>query len=92
MKTKKKAKKAVSLLSKIETSLSDFLDGFSAVEKSVEKNVRELLISAQKSVGSAIDFISTLPSFEAPKKAAKRKAKPPVKAKKPVARKRAVTA
>ena len=84
MKTKKKSPKAVTLLTKIETSLSDVLDEVSVIEKSVEKNVRELLLAAQKSIGIAIDFIKALPSSEAPKKATKRKAKLPARAKKRV--------
>jgi len=90
MKTKKKSPKAVTLLTRIGTLLSDAIDECSAIEKSVEKNVRELLVSAQSSILSARDFVvSAAPSFEVRKKPAKRKAKPSVKAKKrPAARKR----
>ena len=82
MKSKKKAKKPVTLLTRIEKSLSDVLDELAVLEKSAEKNVRAGLLSAQKSIGSAIDFISALPPFEVGKKAtksrkhAKSKAKP----------------
>jgi len=96
MKSKKKSKKAVTLLTKIETLLSDVLDECSDIEKSVEKNVREVLLSAQASIGSAIDFISALPSSEVRHKAAKSKPKPSVRAKKrhtaPAAKKRALKA
>ena len=97
MKAQKKSKKAVTLLTKIETLLSDALDECSAIEKSVEKNVRELLVSAQGAIVSARDFIAAaLPSTEAPRKAAKRKARPQAKAKKrataPAATKRVRTA
>jgi len=85
MKSKKKTKKAVTLLTKIETLLSDALDECSAIEKSVEKNVRELLLSAQAAIVSARNFVgAALPSSEAPRKAVKRKAKPSVRAKKRV--------
>ena len=82
MKSKKKAKKPVTLLTRIEKSLSEVLDELSVVEKSAEKNVRAGLVSAQNAIGSAIDFISALPPFEVGKKAtksrkhAKSKAKP----------------
>ena len=97
MKTKKaKSTKAVTLLTKIETLLSDVLAECSNIEKSVEKNVREVLLSAQSSIVSAVDFIKALPSSEVPRKTAKSKAKPSVRAKKrataPVARKRALRA
>jgi len=71
MKSKKKSKKAVTLLTRIEKSLSDVLDDFSVIDKSAEKNIREVLLSAQKSIVSAIDFISSLPSSEVRKKAVK---------------------
>ena len=96
MKTKKKSKKAVTLLTKIETLLSDALDECSAIEKSVEKNVRELLLAAQGAIVSARDFVSALPSSQVRQKATKRKAKPSVRAKKrftaPAAKKRALKA
>jgi hypothetical protein len=89
MKSKKKSKKAVSLLTRIEKSLSDVLDDLSVIEKSAEKNVRAGLLSAQKSIGSAIDFISALPPFEVGKKTAKSRKRAKSKAK---PKKRAVAA
>jgi hypothetical protein len=99
-----KSKKAVTLLTRIETLLSDALNEYSAIEKHVEKNVRAVLLSAQASVVSAIKFISALPSSEVRQKAAtsrkggrrhlkaKSKAKPSVRARKrsaaPAAKKR----
>lgn len=91
---KKKSTKAVTLLEKIEKLLSDVIDECSGIEKSVEKNVREVLLSAQSSIGSAINYFSAAPSSEVPHKAAKSKAKPSVKARKrvtaPAARKGAL--
>lgn len=97
MKTKKKSPKAVTLLTKIETLLSDALAECSAIEKSVEKNVRELLLSAQSSISSAIDFVGGVAASAVPQKAAaKKKAKPSVKARKrapaPTAKKHAAKA
>jgi hypothetical protein len=94
---KKKSPKAVTLLTRVETLLSDVIDQCSDIEKSVDKNVRELLTSAQKSISSAIDFVvSATPSSEVPQRAAKSKAKPSVKARKPLtapaAKKRALKA
>jgi len=92
---KKKSPKAVTLLTQVEKLLSDVIDQCADIEKSVEKNVRELLTSAQKSISSAMDFVvSAAPSSAAPKKtAAKKKAKPSVKARKrPAAKKRALPA
>jgi hypothetical protein len=99
-----KSKKAITLLTRIETLLSDALNEYSVIEKHVEKNVRAVLLSAQASVVSAINFISALPSTEVRQKAAKSrkggrgpleaksKAKPSVRAKKryaaPAAKKR----
>src|ERR1017187_7551333 len=62
-----KSKKAVTLLTRVETMLSDVLDEYSVIEK----NVREVLQSAQASIVSAIDFISSLPSSEVLQKPAK---------------------
>ena len=93
MKTKKRTKKAVTLLTKIEKLLSESLRQCSAIEKNVETSVRELLLSAQKSIVSAAEFVKASATFETPKKSAK-KAKPAARAKKhaaPVlARKRAL--
>src|ERR1039457_992565 len=66
-----KSKKAVTLLTRVETMLSDVLDEYSVIEEHVEKNVREVLQSAQASIVSAIDFISSLPSSEVLQKPAK---------------------
>ena len=92
-----KSKKAVTLLTRIETLLSDVLDECSAIEKSVEKSVREALASAQASVVSARDYImSVVPASEVGRGAAKsrKKAKPSTRARKrgaaPAAKRRAV--
>ena len=86
MKSKKPvSKKPVTTLNKIETLLSEALKECSAVEKSVEKKVREVLGSAQASVISAKDYIvSAIPSSGAGQKGAKSvsKAKPAARAKK----------
>jgi hypothetical protein len=66
-----KSKKAVTLLTRIESLLSDVLDEYSVIEKHVEKNVRAVLLSAQASVASALDFIGALPSAGVRQKAAK---------------------
>ena len=83
---KKKAAKTITLLARIETLLADVLDEFSVIEKSVEKNVRELLLSAEASISKAKDFITTSPSVEvrrrAMPRAVKAKAKRTVKARK----------
>jgi hypothetical protein len=92
MKARKKTKKAVTLLGKIETLLSDVLKGGSAIEESVEKNVRDLLLSAKSSIDAARDYIAALPSSQAPHKA-KGKAKRPVAVKRvkaPAVKKRAL--
>jgi len=59
---KKKTAKAVTLLTRIEDLLSDAVDQLSAIEKSVEKSVRELLVSAAASVAKAKEFVSLVPS------------------------------
>jgi hypothetical protein len=97
MATKKRTtKKAVTLLTRVEELLAEVLVECSSIEKSVEKNVREIVLTARKSIGSAIDFISAAASPAVKPKAVKTRAKAPAKAKKPavahVARKRAVTA
>lgn len=56
MKSKQHTKKAVTLLTKIETLLSDVLEECSAIEKSVEKNVGVLLRSAEVSIAAAKDY------------------------------------
>jgi hypothetical protein len=81
---KKKSKKAVTRLEKIEKLLSDVIYECSDIEKGVEKNVREVLLSAQSSIGSAINYFTAAPSSEVPQMVAKSKAKPSVKAGKPL--------
>jgi len=84
MKAKKRTtKKAVTLLTRIEGLLSDVVDECSAIEKSVEKNVRLLLRSADAAVTVAKDFFLTI--TPAPAKTAHKVAK----AKKRVVRHRA---
>ena len=62
MTSKKHTKKAVTLLTKIETLLSDVFDECSkiekSVEKSVEKNVGVLLRSAEVSIAAAKDYFA----------------------------------
>jgi len=55
---KKKPAKAITLLTRIESLLADALNEFSAMEKSVEKNARELLVSAEESISKAKDFLT----------------------------------
>jgi len=63
MKTKKRTPKPVTLLTKVEMLLSDVLQGCSEIEKSVEKDVRMLLRSAEASVSAAKDyFVAPEPS------------------------------
>lgn len=72
MKSKKKTtKKAVTLLTRIEALLSDVIDQCSAIEKSVEKNVRVLLRSAEASVMVAKEFFSAPEPAKGQHKAAK---------------------
>ena len=106
MKAKKKSAKAVTLLTKAEKLLSDVIDDCVDIEKSVEKNVREVLLSAQASIDSAMNFFTAGPSSATQAKSVKSKAKSasarsakPKKVAKavrrviaPVARKRAVKA
>ena len=82
MKTrKKKPAKAVTMLGKIEKLLADVLSEFSVIEKSVEKNVRELLVSAGASISKAKEFMtpSAVP-------AAKKHPRPRARAKRKTAR------
>jgi len=60
--TKKKPAKAITLLTRIEALLADALDEFSAMEKSVEKNVRALLVAAEASISKAKEFITPAPA------------------------------
>lgn len=59
---KKQTKKAVTLLTKIEKGLAEVLVECSAIEKSVEKNVRELLNTAEVAIAAAKEFITPEPS------------------------------
>ena len=80
---RKRPAKAVTLLTKIEDLLADALKEFSVIEKSIEKNVRELLLSAEASISAAKNFIAS--SVETPAKPRPRpraKAKRTVKARK----------
>jgi len=58
MKAKKRKAATITLLTRIERLLADALVEFSAIEKSVEKNVRDLLVSAEKAVSEAKDYIT----------------------------------
>lgn len=68
MKSKRKATKPVTLLTKIQSLLGDVLDELSSIEKSVERNVRELLQSAETSVSKAKDLITPVLAFTGPNK------------------------
>jgi len=72
---KKKPAKAVTLLTRIEALLADVLDQFSVMEKSVEKNARELLLSAEASISQARDFLTPAPSPKVRHRAAKSRAR-----------------
>jgi hypothetical protein len=72
MTPKRKSPQPVTLLTKIEGLLADVLRELSSVEESVEKNVRELLVSAAASVAAAKDFIT--PVFAAAAAAAPKRA------------------
>lgn len=74
-KSKRKSTKPVALLTKIEALLSDVLNELSSIEKSVERNVRELLLSAETSIARAKKFIAPALAFEAPRAAGRRKAR-----------------
>jgi hypothetical protein len=71
MKSGKKKMKAVTLLTRIETMLSDVLDECSAIEKSVEKNARLLLRSAEASIAVAKEFFIAPEPVKARQKVAK---------------------
>ncbi|HYA16621.1 MAG TPA: hypothetical protein VEF06_04100 [Bryobacteraceae bacterium] len=92
---KKKPAKAVTLLTKVESLLSDVLDECSVIEKGVEKNVRLLIRAAGASIAAAKEFFAAPPParpaprpVKAVKKAVKRVAKRAA-AKRPAARARA---
>jgi len=73
MKAKRKLTKPVTLLTKIESLLSDVLGELSSIEKSVEKNVRALLLAAGESVAKAKDCIIPAVASTVPRKATQRK-------------------
>jgi len=58
MKTKKRRAKPVTLLTKIETLLSEVLQECSEIEKSIEKNIPLLLRSAEGAVIAAKDYFT----------------------------------
>ncbi|MGA2882783.1 MAG: hypothetical protein ABSG13_27850 [Bryobacteraceae bacterium] len=96
MKSKKHTKKAVTLLTKIETLLSDVFDECSKIEKSVEKNVGVLLRSAEVSIAAAKDYFAAPELPKVPKKIARIPGRVPrhrvarSKAKATVAKKRSI--
>ena len=68
MGSKRKSKKPVTLLTQIEELLCDALAGLSCIEKSVEKNVRDLLLTAEASVAKAKDLITPALATAPPRK------------------------
>lgn len=72
MKRKRKSAKPITLLTRIERLLADAVDGLSAMEASVEKNVRESLVAAETCVARAKDLIAKDVSALAPAGAARR--------------------
>lgn len=70
---KKHTKKAVTLLNKIETLLDDVLTECAALEKTVEKNVKELLRAAEGPIKAAKEFIALGAWYGAEHKPAVRK-------------------
>jgi len=68
MGSKRRSKKPVTLLTQIEGLLCDVLAGLSSIEKSVEKNVRELLLVAEASVAKAKDLMTPALAAAAPRK------------------------
>ena len=73
MKSKRKSTKPVTLLTKIESLLADVLAELSSIEKSVEANVRKLLLSAEASVSLAKDFITPAVASAGPHKTVRSK-------------------
>lgn len=71
-KKKSRSSKPVTLLTRIEGLLSDVLDELSSIERSVQRNVRELLLAAETSVAKAKDFVTPALAAEAPHKTARR--------------------
>lgn len=76
MGSKRKSKKPVTLLTQIQGLLSDVLGQLSFIEKSVEKNVRELLLAAEDSVAKAKDFITPALPAAAPRKSVRARRPP----------------
>ena len=68
MGSKRKSQKPVTLLTQIEGLLCDVLAGLSCIEKSVEKNVRDLLLTAEASVAKAKDLITPSLATAPPRK------------------------
>ena len=68
MGSKRRSKTPVTLLAQIEGLLCDVLAGLSCIEKSVEKNVRDLLLTAETSVAKAKDLITPSLAAAAPRK------------------------
>jgi len=73
MKSKRKSTKPVTLLTKIESLLADVLNELSSIEKSVETNVRKLLLAAEASVSQAKDFMTPALASAAPRKTVRSK-------------------
>ena len=73
MKRKKRSPKPITLLTRVEGLLSDAVDGLSAIEASVERNVRQLLRVAETSVATAKDLIAKDVMTLAPAGAARRR-------------------
>jgi len=71
MGSKRKSKKPVTLLTQVEGLLCDVLGQLSLLEKSVEKNVRDLLLTAEASVAKAKDFITPALAAAVPHKPAR---------------------
>jgi len=85
---KKQSKKAATLLTKIEKLLADVLTECSAIEKSLEKNFRQLLRTAEVSIAAAKEFVTPGPAPKVHHKAVtKRAPRPAARTKKrPIAR------
>lgn len=71
----RKSTKAITLLTRIEALLSDVLVECSAFEKSVEKNVRGLLRTAEASIAAAKDYFAPAAPPKARQKAVKKPAR-----------------
>ena len=80
MGSKRRSKKPVTLLTQIEGLLCDVLAGLSCVGKSVEKNVRDLLLTAEASVAKAKDLITPALAPAAPRKPVRARRRAPRKA------------